>query len=216
MTQTTEGNHRTVDAISLARTPRDIMDAVLGCLAAHDLRGSWGELRGDEIIVLDLGVPDDDAARIEEVLGVPIGAMRFPLAAYPALGTAVRRRTATVEDAFPARMISMFPHLTDAERETVRHHMGSGPLLAAPIADEDAMVGVLFAWGPSVVAQRTLVETLAALAGFAWHRVRASRGRHARPFSRGPCHIKQAGAGNCGAPGSRGDPRGAAAGGPPP
>jgi diguanylate cyclase (GGDEF)-like protein len=171
MTQTTEGNHRTVDAISLARTPRDIMDAVLGCLAAHDLRGSWGELRGDEIIVLDLGVPDDDAARIEEVLGVPIGAMRFPLAAYPALGTAVRRRTSTVEDAFPARMISMFPHLTDAERETVRRHMGSGPMLAAPIADEDAMVGVLFAWGPSVVAQRTLVETLAALAGFAWHRV---------------------------------------------
>src|ERR1019366_5090111 len=124
-----------VDAITQARLPRDIIDAVLECLAAHGLRGSWGELRGDEVIVLDLGVPDEDAARIEEILGVPIGAMRFPLAAYPSLGTAVRRRASTVENAFPSRMISMFPHLTAAEKAAVRRHLGSGPLLAAPIED---------------------------------------------------------------------------------
>jgi diguanylate cyclase (GGDEF)-like protein len=171
MELTTERGYRMLDAIARARRPRDIIDAVLECLAAHGLRGSWGQLRGDEVLILDLGVPDDDAARIEEMLGVPIGAMRFPLAAYPSLGIAVGRRTSTVEDAFPSRMISMFPHLTDVEKAAVRRHLGPGPLLAAPIGDGDALLGVLFAWGPSVVSQRTLVETLAALAGFAWHRV---------------------------------------------
>ena len=160
-----------VDAITRARRPRDIVDAVLECLAAHGLRSSWGELRGDEIVVLNLGVPDDDAARIEELLGVPIGAMRFPLAAYASLDTAVRTRASTVEDTFPSRMISMFPALTPAEQSAVRRHLGPGPLLAAPMTDGDRLLGVLFAWGPSVVLQRTLVETLAALAGFAWHRV---------------------------------------------
>ena len=162
-----------VDAITRARRPRDVIGAVLDCLADHGLRGSWGELRGDEVVVLDLAVPEEDAARVEELLGVPIGAMRFPLAAYASLGDAVSRRTSTVEDAFPNRIISMFPHLSNAEKAKVRRHLGAGPLLTAPIADGDALLGVLFAWGPSVVAQRTLVETLAALAGFAWPRVAA-------------------------------------------
>ncbi len=171
MNKATDGSYRMVDAITGARRQRDVIDAVLDCLAAHGLRGSYGELRGDEVVVLGLGVPDDDAARVEEVLGVPIGAMRFPLAAYPSLATAVQRRNSTLETAFPARMISMFPHLTGAEQASVRSHLGPGPLLSAPIEDGDALLGVLFAWGPSVVAQRKLVETLAALAGFAWHRV---------------------------------------------
>src|SRR5450631_873660 len=89
MDLTVERGYRMVDAITRARRPRDVVDAVLECLAAHDLRGSWGELQGDEVVVLDLSVPDDDAARIEELLGVPVGAMRFPLAAYRSLGTAV-------------------------------------------------------------------------------------------------------------------------------
>ena len=165
------GDYRMVDAITRARRPRDVIDAVLECLAAHGLRGSYGQLRGDEVVILGLGVPDDDAARIEEVLGVPIGAMRFPLAAYPSLTTAVQRRTSTFEAAFPSRFISMFPHLSGAEQASVRLHLGPGPLLAAPIEDRDALLGVLFAWGPSVGIQRKLVETLAALAGFAWHRV---------------------------------------------
>lgn len=169
----TDRGYRMVDAITRARRPRDVIGAVLECLAEHGLRGSWGELRGDEVVVLDLAVPDEDAARVEELLGVPIGAMRFPLAAYASLGDAVSRRTSTVEDAFPGRIISMFPHLSSAEKAKVRRHLGAGPLLAAPIADGDALLGVLFAWGPSVVAQRTLVETLAALAGFAWPRVAA-------------------------------------------
>ncbi len=163
-----------VHAMTQARRPRDVIAAVLECLAEHGLRGSWGELQGDEVVVLDLAVPEEDAARVEELLGVPIGAMRFPLAAYPALGDAVRWRTSTVEDTFPARIISMFPHLTNAEKAVARHHLGAGPLLTAPIADGDALLGVLFAWGPSVVSQRTLVETLAALAGFAWSRVNNS------------------------------------------
>ena len=171
MRPTTEGSYRMVDAITRARDPRDVIDAVLECLAEHGLRGSYGELRGDEVVILGLGVPDDDAARVEEVLGVPIGAMRFPLAAYPALAGAVQRRTSTIETDFPSRMISMFPHLTGAEQASVRLHLGPGPLLAAPIEDADALLGALFAWGPSVVRQRKLVETLAALAGFAWHRV---------------------------------------------
>jgi diguanylate cyclase (GGDEF)-like protein len=171
MSPTTEGSYRMVDAITRARRPRDVIDAVLECLGEHGLRGSYGELRGDEVVVLGLGVPDDDAARVEEVLGVPIGAMRFPLAAYPALASAVQRRTPTIETDFPSRMISMFPHLTSAEQASVRLHLGPGPLLAAPIEDGDALLGALFAWGPSVVRQRKLVETLAALAGFAWHRV---------------------------------------------
>ncbi|HEY6783078.1 MAG TPA: EAL domain-containing protein, partial [Candidatus Dormibacteraeota bacterium] len=157
-----------------ARRPRDVIAAVLDCLTEHGLRGSWGELQGDEVVVLDLAVPEEDAARVEELLGVPIGAMRFPLAVYPALGDAVRCRTSTIEDSFPSRIISRFPHLTNAEKAVARHHLGAGPLLAAPIADGDALLGVLFAWGPSVVSQRTLVETLAALAGFAWSRVNKS------------------------------------------
>src|SRR4029077_13830773 len=102
----------------------------------------------------------------------------------PALGDAVRWRTSTVEDSFPSRIISMFPHLTNAEKAVARHHLGAGPLLAAPIADGDALLGVLFAWGPSVVSQRTLVETLAALAGFAWSRV--SNSTDASPERFGP------------------------------
>lgn len=182
MISTTDGNYRMIDAITTARRPRDIIDAVLECLAAHGLRGSYGELRGDEVVILGLGVPDDDAARVEEVLGVPIGAMRFPLAAYPSLATAVQRRTSTIETEFPARMISMFPHLTAVEHAAARLHLGPGPLLAAPIEDGDALLGVLFAWGPSVVVQRKLVETLAVLAGFAWQRVGARP--EARPVPR--------------------------------
>src|SRR5579864_3196905 len=160
-----------VDAITRALRPRDVIDAVLECLAEHGLRGSYGELRGDDVVILGLGVPDDDAARVEELLGVPIGAMRFPLAAYPSLASAVQRRTSTLEPEFPSRIISMFPHLTSAEQASVRLHLGPGPLLAAPIEDGDALLGALFAWGPSVVQQRKLVETLASLAGFAWHRL---------------------------------------------
>ncbi|MGA8362421.1 MAG: EAL domain-containing protein [Candidatus Dormiibacterota bacterium] len=171
-----------VHAITRARRPRDVIAAVLECLAEHGLRASWGELQGDEVVVLDLAVPEEDAARVEELLGVPIGAMRFPLAAYAALGDAVRRRTSTVEDTFPDRIISMFPHLTNADKVVVRRHLGAGPLLAAPIADGDALLGVLFAWGPSVVSQRTLVETLAALAGFAWSRVDPNADLSPEPF----------------------------------
>src|SRR5579864_5278783 len=149
-----------VDAITRALRPRDVIDAVLECLAEHGLRGSYGELRGDDVVILGLGVPDDDAARVEELLGVPIGAMRFPLAAYPSLASAVQRRTSTLEPEFPSRIISMFPHLTSAEQASVRLHLGP-----------DALLGALFAWGPSVAQQRKLVETLAALAGFAWHRL---------------------------------------------
>jgi Diguanylate cyclase, GGDEF domain len=53
----------TLDAVSRARHPSDIIDATLGCMAAHGLRSSSGELRGDEIVMLALAmsVPDDDA-----------------------------------------------------------------------------------------------------------------------------------------------------------
>jgi diguanylate cyclase (GGDEF)-like protein len=171
MQLTTEGSYLAVKAITRARRPSEIIDAVLECLAAQSLRGAWGQLRGDEVVMLGIGVPDDDAARIEEVLGVPMGEMRFPLAAYRSLATTVQRRSSTIEEAFPSRMISMFPHLTIAEKAAVRRHIGAGPLVAAPIEDGDALVGLLLAWGPTVQQQTRLVETLAALGGLAWHRV---------------------------------------------
>ncbi len=175
MELTTEQGYLAVEAITRARRPGEIIEAVLGCLAAHGLRASWGQLRGDEVVLLDIGVPDEDAARIEEVLGVPLGVMRFPLAAYRSLAATVQRRTSTVEEAFPSRMISMFPHLTHAEKAAVRRHLGPGPLLATPIEDGDTLLGLLLAWGPTVTVQRRLVETLAALAGLAWHRVQEQR-----------------------------------------
>jgi diguanylate cyclase (GGDEF)-like protein len=148
----------------------EIIDAVLECLVANGLRGSWGELRGDEVVMLGVGLPDDDTARVEEVLGTPLGAMRFPLAAYQSMATAALLRASTLEESFPSRMISMFRHLTDAERSTVRQHLGPGPLLTVPLEDGDRLLGLLLAWGPSVVLQRRLVEALAAVAGLAWHR----------------------------------------------
>src|ERR1700692_3503450 len=175
MERTTEQGYLAVEAITRARRPGEIIDAVLGCLAAHGLRASWGQLRGDEVVLLDIRLTDEDAARIEEVLGVPLRVMRFPLAAYRSLATTVQRRTSTLEEAFPSRMISMFPHLTHAEKAAVRRHLGPGPLLAAPIEDGDTLLGLLLAWGPRVTVQRRLVETLAALAGLAWHRVQEQR-----------------------------------------
>ena len=171
MDLTTDLGHRVVDKISRARDPRELIDAVLESLTLHGLRGSWGGLRGDEVVMAGVAVPDDDTTRVEEILGVPLGSMRFQLAAYGSFTTAVRRRTSIIEEAFPTRLISMFPHLTDAEKVAVRHHIGAGPLMVAPITDGDVMLGLLLAWGPGVTSQRHLVETLAALAGIAWHRV---------------------------------------------
>jgi diguanylate cyclase (GGDEF)-like protein len=166
-----EAGSRAVERITRARRPAEIIDAVMECLVAHGLRGSWGELRGDEVVMLGLGLPDDDTARLEEVLGIPLGAMRFQLGAYQSFSTTAQLRTSTVEEAFPSRMISMFRHLNDAERATVRQRLGPGPLLTAPIEDGDRLLGLLLAWGPTVVVKRRLVENLAAVAGLAWHRV---------------------------------------------
>ncbi len=91
----------TLEAVSRARHPSDIIDATLQCMAAHGLRGAWGELRGDEVVMLAMGVPDDDAVRIEEVLGLPISAMRFPVAAYGSFSTVVQQRRSIIEEAFP-------------------------------------------------------------------------------------------------------------------
>lgn len=131
--------------------------------------------------MLGIGLPDDDTARLEEVLGIPLGAMRFQLGAYQSFATTAQRRTSTVEEAFPSRMISMFRHLNDSERSAVRQHLGPGPLLTAPIEDGDRLLGLLLAWGPSVVLQRRLVENLAAVAGMAWHRVEERPERPAAP-----------------------------------
>ncbi|MFZ2033102.1 MAG: EAL domain-containing protein [Candidatus Dormiibacterota bacterium] len=159
--------------ISRARDAQELIDAVLQGLMSHGLRGSWGKLRGDEVVMAGVAVPDDDTARIEEIIRVPLGSMRFQLAAYASFATAVRRRTTTIEEAFPHRMISMFPNLTDAERAAVRKHLGPGPLMVAPITDDDTVLGVLLAWGPGVASKRHVVESLATLAGLAWHRVQA-------------------------------------------
>ncbi len=173
---TTERGFQAVDKISRARDAQELVDAVLQGLISHGLRGSWGTLRGDEVVMAGVAVPDDDTARIEEILRVPLGSMRFQLAAYASFATAVRRRTTTFEDAFPHRMISMFPNLTDAERAAVRKHLGPGPLLVAPITDDDTILGLLLAWGPGVASKRRLVETLATLAGLAWRRLHAPTG----------------------------------------
>jgi diguanylate cyclase (GGDEF)-like protein len=161
----------TLDAVSRARHPSDIIDAALGCMAAHGLRGSWGELRGDEIVMLAMNVPDDDAVRIEEVLGLPITAMRFPVAAYGSFSTVVQQRRSILEEAFPARMISMFHHLSEGEKAAARHHLGAGPLVVAPIEDGDILLGILLGWGPAVAQEMTLIETLARVAGMAWHSI---------------------------------------------
>jgi diguanylate cyclase (GGDEF)-like protein len=173
---TTERGFLAVDMISRARDAQELVDAVLQGLTSHGLRGSWGTLRGDEVVMAGVAVPDDDTARIEEILRVPLGSMRFQLAAYASFATAVRRRTTTIEEAFPHRMISMFPNLTDAERAAVRKHLGPGPLMVAPITDDDTILGVLLAWGPGVASKRSVVESLATLAGLAWHRVQAPAG----------------------------------------
>ena len=112
-----------------------------------------------------VAVPDDDTARIEEIIRVPLGSMRFQLAAYASFATAVRRRTTTIEEAFPHRMISMFPNLTDAERAAVRKHLGPGPLMVAPITDDDTVLGVLLAWGPGVASKRHVVESSGDIGG---------------------------------------------------
>jgi diguanylate cyclase (GGDEF)-like protein len=172
---------RAVERITHARRPAEIIEAVMECLVAHGLRGAWGELRGDEVVMLGIGLPDDDTARLEEVLGIPLGAMRFQLGAYKSFATTAKRRASTVEEAFPSRMISMFRHLNDAERSEVRQHLGPGPLLTAPIEDGDRLLGLLLAWGPTVVLQRRLVENLGAVAGLAWHRVEERPERPAAP-----------------------------------
>ncbi len=161
----------TLDAVSRARNPSDIIDATLGCMAAHGLRGSWGELRGDEVVMLAMSVPDDDAVRIEEVLGLPITAMRFPVAAYGSFSTVVQQRRSIIEEAFPSRMISMFHHLSEDEKAAARHHLGAGPLVVAPIEDGDTLLGILLGWGPTVAQERSLIETLGRVAGMAWHSV---------------------------------------------
>ena len=166
-----EPGSRTVERIAASRHPIEIIDAVLECLVANGLRGSWGELQGDEVVMLGVGLPDDDTARVEEVLGIPLSAMRFPLAAYKSFATTARRRTSNLEESFPSRMISMFHHLNESEKGSVRRHLGPGPLLTVPIEDGDRLLGLLLAWGPSVVLQRRLVEALAAVAGLGWHRV---------------------------------------------
>ena len=171
MDLTAERGFRAVDAISRATDAQELISAVLDGLTSHGLRGSWGTLRGDEVVMSGVAVPDDDTARIEEILRVPLGSMRFQLAAYASFATAVRRRTSTIEEAFPSRMISMFRNLTDVERDSVRRHLGPGPLVVAPITDGDAIIGLLLAWGPGVALQRRLVDSLAALAGLAWHRL---------------------------------------------
>jgi diguanylate cyclase (GGDEF)-like protein len=176
-----ERSSRAVERITHARQPAEIIEAVMECLVALGLRGSWGELRGDEVVMLGIGLPDDDTARLEEVLGIPLGAMRFQLGAYKSFATTAQRRTSTVEEAFPSRMISMFRHLNDAERSAVRRHLGPGPLLTAPIEDGDRLLGLLLAWGPAVVLQRRVVENLAAVAGLAWHRVEERPERPAAP-----------------------------------
>ena len=58
--------------------------------------------------------------------------MRFQLAAYASFSTAVLRRTSTIEEAFPSRMISMFPNLTGAESyDTSKLASDSFAILAA-------------------------------------------------------------------------------------
>ncbi len=121
--------------------------------------------------MLAMSVPDDDAVRIEEVLGLPITAMRFPVAAYGSFSTVVQQRRSIIEEAFPSRMISMFHHLSDDEKAAARYHLGAGPLVVAPIEDGDTMLGILLGWGPTVAQERSLIETLARLAGMAWHSV---------------------------------------------
>jgi diguanylate cyclase (GGDEF)-like protein len=180
---TTEQGFRAVDKISRARDAQELIDAVLQGLTSHGLRGSWGTLRGDEVVMAGVAVPDDDTARIEEILRIPLGTMRFQLAAYASFATAVRLRTSMIEEAFPSRMISMFPNLTEAERAAVRKHLGPGPLMVAPITDDDAILGLLLAWGPGVVSKRRVVESLATLAGLAWHRIQGRTGAVRAPAS---------------------------------
>jgi diguanylate cyclase (GGDEF)-like protein len=161
----------TLDAVSRARHPSDIIDATLGCMAAHGLRSAWGELRGDAVVMLAMSVPDDDAVRIEEVLGLPVAAMRFPVAAYGSFSTVVQQRRSILEEAFPSRMISMFHHLSEDAKAAARHHLGEGPLVVVPIEDGDTLLGILLGWGPTVAQERSLIETLGRVAGVAWHLV---------------------------------------------
>ncbi len=171
LTKRTHIDLGTLDAVSRARDAGDIIDATLACMAAHGVRGAWGELRGDEIVMLAMSVPDDDAVRIEEVLGLPVTAMRFPVAAYGSFSTVVQQRRSIIEELFPSRMISMFHHLSEEEKAAARYHLGAGPLVVAPIEDGDTLLGILLGWGPEVAQERTLIETLARVAGMAWHSV---------------------------------------------
>ncbi len=121
--------------------------------------------------MLAMGVPDDDAVRIEEVLGLPISAMRFSVAAYGSFSTVVQQRRSIIEEAFPHRMISMFHHLSEDEKAAARHHLGAGPLVVVPIEDGDRLLGILLGWGPAVAEERSFLETLGRLAGMAWRSV---------------------------------------------
>lgn len=158
-------------------------------MAAHGLRSSWGELRGDEIVMLAMSVPDDDAVRIEEVLGLPVTAMRFPVAAYGSFSTVVQQRRSIVEEAFPSRMISMFHHLSEVEKAAARHHLGAGPLVVAPIEDGDILLGILLGWGPTAAQERSVVETLARVAGMAWHSTEDRTDQALTPVAMAPTQL---------------------------
>ena len=43
--------------------------------------------------------------------------------------------------------------------------------MVAPIEDGDMLLGILLGWGPTVAQERSLIETLARVAGMAWHSV---------------------------------------------
>ena len=118
-----------------------------------------------------VGVPDDDTARIEEVLGVPIGAMRFPLAAYPSFATPCSGAPRPSKTTFPSRMISMFHHLNDAEQASVRQHLGPGPAAGSADRGRGCAAGSAPRLGPERCAAAQAGRDPGRSGGLAWHRV---------------------------------------------
>jgi diguanylate cyclase (GGDEF)-like protein len=168
MDQMTERGVRATRALARASNLEEICEAVLDFITSVGLRGAFTELRGDELRPLGIAMPDEDLARVEEVFGAPLTAMRIPIAAYKSLSILAQTRRPTHEEAFPSRLISMFPHLNEAEKASARRHMGAGPLFSVPIEAGDSLRGVLLTWGPTVMQQRALVESIGAQAGLAW------------------------------------------------
>ncbi|GAC1340325.1 MAG: hypothetical protein NVSMB29_09030 [Candidatus Dormibacteria bacterium] len=168
MEGTTEGVAHASRSLAGAGGLDDVCAAAVECFAALGLRGAVGQFNGDGFHIRAMNLPDHDTVRVEEVLGRSLTTLRFPTEGVELLRALTHERRPVVVEAFPARFLRRFPHLSEPERRSAADHLGAGPLLALPVEAGDTLVGAMLVWGGDVAAQRPLLELMAVQAGMAW------------------------------------------------